>query len=191
MGGSKPDQARSSKRKAGRIPDVLELGEIQLLLSKLGVRERTLALLDAGTGLRVSELLALRWRDVDFENLELNVTRSIWHQVIGDCKTEASAKPVPLDTYMAEDLLRWRRQSAYPMPDDYIFASETVRGKAALLARQSHEAPHPAGRESNRHSQTNRLVDLPPYLRHTAQSQWRRCEDGPGALTARQQQDHA
>jgi integrase len=87
---------QSAKRE--RIPDVLELGEIQLLLSKLGVRERTLALLDAGTGLRVSELLALRWRDVDFENLELNVTRSIWHQVVGDCKTEASAKPVPLDT---------------------------------------------------------------------------------------------
>jgi integrase len=42
-----------------RIPDVLELVEIQLLLSKLGVRERTLALLGAGTGLRVSELLAL------------------------------------------------------------------------------------------------------------------------------------
>jgi integrase len=117
---------QSAKRE--RIPDVLELGEIQLLLSKLGVRERTLALLDAGTGLRVSELLALRWRDVDFENLELSVTRSIWHQVVGDCKTEASAKPVPLDAYMAEDLLRWRRQSAYTMPDDYIFASETMRG---------------------------------------------------------------
>jgi integrase len=118
---------QSAKRE--RVPDVLELWEIQLLLSKLGVRERTLALLDAGTGLRVSELLALRWRDVDFENLELNVTRSIWHQVIGDCKTEASAKPVPLDSYMAEDLLRWRRQSDYTGLDDYIFASETMRGK--------------------------------------------------------------
>jgi integrase len=118
---------QSAKRE--RVPDVLELWEVQLLLSKLGVRERTLALLDAGTGLRVSELLALRWRDVDFENLELNVTRSIWHQVIGDCKTEASAKPVPLDSYMAEDLLRWRRQSDYTGLDDYIFASETMRGK--------------------------------------------------------------
>jgi len=86
-------------------------------------------LLDAGTGLRVSELLALRWQDVDFGNLELNVTRSIWHQVVGNCKTEASAKPVPLDTYMAEDLLRWRRQSAYPSDDDYVFASETMRAK--------------------------------------------------------------
>ena len=76
-------------------------------------RERTLALLDAATGLRVSDLLALRWIDVDFENLELRVTRSIWHQVVGSCKTEASAKPVPMDSYMAEDLLRWRRQSTY------------------------------------------------------------------------------
>lgn len=118
---------QSAKRE--RIPDVLELWELQLLLSKLATRERTLALLDAGTGLRVSELLALRWRDVDFNNLELNVTRSIWHQIVGDCKTEASAKPVPLDSYMADDLRRWRRLSAYPTDDDYIFASETMKGK--------------------------------------------------------------
>jgi integrase len=84
---------QSAKRE--RTPDVLELAELQLLLSKLAVRERTLALLDAATGLRVSELLALRWGDVDFENLELRVTRSIWHQVVGNCKTEASAKPCP------------------------------------------------------------------------------------------------
>jgi integrase len=92
---------QSAKRE--RIPDVLELAEIRLLLSKLGVRERTLALLDAATGLRVSGLLALRWGDVDFASLDLKVTRSIWHQVVGDCKTEASAKPVPLESYMAED----------------------------------------------------------------------------------------
>lgn len=118
---------QSAKRE--RTPDVLELAEIQILLSKLGVRERTLALLDAATGLRVSELLALRWRDVDFDSLQLNVTRSIWHQVVGDCKTEASAKPVPLDSYMAEDLLRWRRQSAYSQDDHYVFASETMKGE--------------------------------------------------------------
>ncbi len=50
---------QSAKRE--RAPEVLELAELQLLLSKLSVRERTLALLDAATGLRVSELLALRW----------------------------------------------------------------------------------------------------------------------------------
>lgn len=54
---------QSAKRE--RTPDILELAELQLLLSKLAVREGTLAPLDAATGLRVSELLALRWCDVD------------------------------------------------------------------------------------------------------------------------------
>ena len=48
------------RAKRERTPDILELAELQLLLSKLSVRERTLTLLDAATGLRVSELLALR-----------------------------------------------------------------------------------------------------------------------------------
>ncbi len=118
---------QSAKRE--RTPDVLELAELQLLLSNLDVRERTLVLLDAATGLRVSELLALRWEDVDFKTLELRVTRSIWHQVVGNCKTEASAKPVPLDSYLAEDLLEWRRTSPYPMSHDWVFASPTMKGK--------------------------------------------------------------
>jgi integrase len=118
---------QSAKRE--RIPDVLELEELQLLLSKLGPRERTLVLLDAATGLRVSELLSLKWEDIDFENLGVRVIRSIWHQVVGDCKTETSARPVPLDSYMAEDLFRWRRVSPYAMPIDWVFASPTMRGK--------------------------------------------------------------
>jgi integrase len=66
-----------------------------------------------------------------------------------------------LDSYMAEDPLRWRRQSAYPLDHDYVFASEVMQG-SNLLARQSNEASYPAGRESERHSQTNRLAHLPP-----------------------------
>jgi hypothetical protein len=50
-------------------------------------------------------------------------------QALGNCKTEASAKPVPMDSHMAEDLLRWRRQCIYASDDDYLFASETMRGK--------------------------------------------------------------
>jgi site-specific recombinase XerD len=34
-----------------------------------------------------------------------------------------------MDSYMAEDLLRWRRQSVYASDDDYVFASETMRGE--------------------------------------------------------------
>jgi integrase len=56
------------------------------------------------TGLRVSELLALKWSDVDFDNLAIHVTRSIALQRVGPCKTEASQKPVPLDPELAETL---------------------------------------------------------------------------------------
>lgn len=99
-----PDACRASVLTKKVSPDILGLPALQLLLSKLAVRERTLALLDAATGLRVSELLALRWRDVDFENLELRVPRSIWHQVVSNCKTGASAKPVPMDTEVKEEV---------------------------------------------------------------------------------------
>ncbi len=152
---------QSAKRE--KVPDVLELAELQLLLSKLAVRERILALLDAATGLRVSELLALRWDDVDFKNLEIRVTESIWHQVVGICKTEASAKPVPMDEYMAADLLRWRRTSLYPMDGDWVFASPRMKGKQSYLAEQSHEAVYQAGGTQNRHHQEHQLA----HFRHS------------------------
>ncbi len=75
------------------------------------------------------ELLGILWEDVDFDNLELRVTRSIWHQKIGECKTEASAKPVPLDGYMAKDPLQWRQKSPYPTQGDWVFASPTMKGE--------------------------------------------------------------
>lgn len=37
---------------------------------------------------KLLELPALRWDDIDFENLEIRVTEAIWHQVVGDCKTD-------------------------------------------------------------------------------------------------------
>ena len=139
---------QSAKRE--KIPTVLEASEIQLLLTVLEPRERTLALLAAGTGLRVGELLALKWSDVDFETLDISVTRSIVHQVVGPCKTEASQKPVPLDGFMAEDLLAWRKTSPYAMEDDWIFASPWMHGEQpywpeGLIKRHIRPAAQKAG----------------------------------------------
>jgi integrase len=68
---------QSAKRES--IPEILTVEEIRALLAELELRDRTLVLLDAGTGLRVGELLGLKWQDVDFENLELHVRRSVVH----------------------------------------------------------------------------------------------------------------
>jgi integrase len=49
------------------------------------------------TGLRRGELAGLKWQDVDFENMQIDVNRSVVSPVVGRCKTEASQKPVPMD----------------------------------------------------------------------------------------------
>jgi integrase len=98
---------QSAKRRS--VPDVLTGNEVRKLLTALEPRGRIMVLLDVATGLRQSELFALKWKDVDFENRQLSVTRSIVQRVVGNCKTEASQKPVPLHDHLISALRRWQR----------------------------------------------------------------------------------
>lgn len=117
---------QSAKRQ--KIPEVLGVDELRRLLQALDPRERTLVLMAAGTGLRMSELFGLKWKDVDFQASQLNVTRSIVEQVVGPCKTEASQKPVPLDSCLAKALRGWRCRTRFRGPEDWVFASPHTRG---------------------------------------------------------------
>ncbi len=100
---------------------------MRALLGQLALRERVLVLLDMVTGLRRGELTGLQWGDLEFENLLLRVERSVVDLVVGKCKTEASKKPVPIDAYLAQDLLEWRRHAPHIRPEDWIFASTSNR----------------------------------------------------------------
>ncbi len=139
--GTNPITMVRQSAKRMRIPDILDAGELVQLFDQLSHRERMMVLLDAVTGLRRSELMALKWLDVDFEQLELSVTRSIYRQVVGRCKTEISRKPVPLDPWIADELLTWKRATPYNQPEDWVFASTRMKGKQpyspdSLLKRQ-------------------------------------------------------
>jgi integrase len=118
---------QSAKRR--KTPVVLTIEQIQAFLSHLEEPCRTAVLLGASSGLRVGELLGLKWEDVDFEVLEVNVTRSVVKQKITRCKTEASRKAIPLDAGLAEVLLNWKLQSPYPQSGDWVFASPHRKGK--------------------------------------------------------------
>jgi integrase len=118
---------QSAKREV--IPCVLDLTEIGTLLRALDNPYRQMVFLAAATGLRASELLALKWGDVSFDSLEISLSRGVVHQVVGDLKTEASRKPLPLDPDLAQSLLAWRRVSPFSRETDWVFASPEMEGK--------------------------------------------------------------
>jgi integrase len=105
---------QSAKRRTA--PDVLLPSEINRLARSLRNREKTLVLLAAGTGLRMSELFGLKWHDVDFAGKQVSVLRSIVKQSVRPCKTEASQKPVPLDPHLVRTLRAWRRSARFRHP---------------------------------------------------------------------------
>ena len=125
---------QSSKRE--EIPDILEVHEMRSILAGLSIRERALISLDMITGLRRSELAGLRWEDVDFGNLIVYVVRSVVDQRTGKCKTEASAKPVPIDQYTADDLQAWKNVTKYRKPNDWVFATDSNRAGKEKRGKQ-------------------------------------------------------
>jgi integrase len=118
---------QSAKGKRTKIPLTVE--EIHALMLRLDPIDRLLVLLDVPTGLRVSELLALRWRDLDLEEKVIKLKNGIWHQRLGEVKTPLSESQMPLDDEMINDLLRWRQLTPYAGDDDWIFASPRMEGR--------------------------------------------------------------
>src|SRR2546427_6448992 len=105
---------QSSKRE--RIPVILEVEELHRLFGELALRERAMIICDALTEMRRSELMGLQWRDLDFIGYRISIVRSVVDQVIGNCKTEASRKPVVMDKHIAETLMAWRFESTHTSP---------------------------------------------------------------------------
>ena len=82
--------------------------------------------LDLCTGLRMGELLALKWEDIDFSTAQLHVRRTInrlakyealdgenkTEIVFGTPKTKNSLRTIPLTRTMADELTRWKQQQA-------------------------------------------------------------------------------
>jgi integrase len=116
-----------------REPDVLTPQEFQALLLELPVRERAVVMLVGSTGLRRSELFALRWSDVNFLTLEIAVTRSCVRGRFGSLKTEASGKPVSLHQSVCDTVVEWRKESLYPQDTDFLFPSLRLNGTAPLM----------------------------------------------------------
>ena len=80
-------------------------------------------------GLRFSEVLALRWRDVDWKESEVHVRRAIVQGREGDVKTEYSEAPTPLDPVLAEVLKAWQHKTEFSKQENWVFASPFTGGQ--------------------------------------------------------------
>ena len=92
------------------------------------------------TGLRVGELCALRYEDINFEENTLSVRRSVKRVaagfldgtatklVVGDPKTESSVREIPLPFFLAKMLFDQMERTG-AMEGDYIF--QNSKGSAA------------------------------------------------------------
>lgn len=75
------------------------------------------------TGMRKGEILALQWKDIDFDRNIINVTKSVYHQgdrpYIKEPKTEESIRVVPLLAPLKKVLLeRKGKKDEYIVSDD-------------------------------------------------------------------------
>ena len=153
--------------RGGRLPNVLTPAEIKSLLESLALREKTLVLLAASTGLRQSELFALKWGDIDFAHGTMNVTRAIAYGVVGKCKTEASQKPVPVHPILADPLTHLETNLLLRQARGLGFRLlPTSRAKAPMGPSNTAEARE-TSRRKDRHPEENRMAHVPPHLFHS------------------------
>jgi integrase len=120
----------SSKRK--RQPRSLKVEEFHDMLRHLTEPFRTMALLQVCLGLRVSELLALRWTDVDWIGSRLNVEHAIVNQHLDSVKTEGSRGQKFLDPELLAVLSAWKQVTEFHDAEDWLFPSPVKLGRLPI-----------------------------------------------------------
>jgi integrase len=100
----------------------------------------------AYTGLRRGELLALRWRDVDFQRRKLVVRRAVSGGVEASSTKSRRAREVPLADQAAGALARRSQRRNFTRADDYAFCNRLGRRlDGSALRRRVERARDAAG----------------------------------------------
>jgi integrase len=107
---------------------------LTILKSLRSPLHQTLVLTCAATALRSSEILALRWADVLWDEGRIRVSKRWAKGEDGETKTDASDGYVPLHPVLAGHLRAWQQQAQYAKVTDFVFPSMKERGKKPLYA---------------------------------------------------------
>jgi integrase len=153
---------------------VLTCEQLATLLQSLQEPVRMLAITVAMTGLRIGEVLALRWMNVDFEKSLIRVREAVYEGNLSSPKSKSSVRDIPIGPTLQQALLE--RRKAAPA-DAFVFASRTGTPLDShnLLGRVLKPACKRVGLpliswHSFRHTHATLLSDLGESLK-TAQAQ--------------------
>ena len=131
----------------------------------------TLVLTCAATALRASEMLALRWSDLLWEEGRIRISKRWANGEDGETKTESSNGYVPLHAVLARFLRAWRAQTPFACEGDFVFPSLKAAGRVPLSA-SIFVADHlrPAAKKAGVHIEDGQRFGL-HNLRHSL-SNW-------------------
>src|SRR5271156_2156897 len=93
----------------------------------------TLVVVLASTALRTSEVLGLRWSDLDFEKGKIRIQRGFVDGALGAPKSKASRSTVEMHPTLAAVFTDWRSNTKYSGNEDFVFASDRKKGKQPRL----------------------------------------------------------
>ena len=132
------------RRTYGKV--VLTPVQLRLLVARLPEPSRSLVLLLVLTGMRIGELLALRWRNVDLVTGLLRVEETVYDGHFDEPKSKHSARLVPLGP-QAVALLAERRRQGFKDASSLVFSSRkaTTLDRHTLLSRQLKPAAQAVG----------------------------------------------
>jgi integrase len=145
-------------------PRSLTPDEFKRLIRCLREPFRTMAWVAVCFGLRVSELLALKWRDVDWLNQTLTIERRIVAKEVDEVKTDGSRRTMPIASELIDVLKQWRQKTQFAAETDWVFASPVKIGRLPYTDSGFWRELQRAGKEAE-------IGGLSPHtFRHTYRS---------------------
>ena len=159
------------QERAYLLPD-----QLALLLNSLSEPCRTLVVIAVLTGLRIGELLALRWKHVDFTHDAIHVRETVYEGQFGSPKTKSSRRDVPMSQPVRDALLAKRTVPTGVDAETLVFATrngtplnpKNLRGRVLQPACSELGLPV-VGWHSFRHTHATLLGEVGESLR-TAQA---------------------
>ena len=137
---------RLPRRRRSHAKAVLTPVQLRLLVATLPEPSRSLVLLLMLTGLRIGELLALRWRNVDLATGLVRVEETVYDGHFDEPKSRHSVRLIPLGP-LAVAVLSERRKQGLDDPSILVFSSRTgsTLDRRTLLSRQLKPAAKAVG----------------------------------------------